>query len=171
MILKTDTLLVLVVQINLQVLVGCVWLFIRVGWKWSSCKIQLCSPKIGCKSQKQALFSIKTFFCIASILPNSQKTSFLFQWDFSKTQKLNGPKYWVSYMQNNGLELTITTWARTKLSDYCGPRYLQKTVKMWPLRPNCHILPLFCLYLRLRNSDNFFVDHVVTVSSSLLFCI
>ena len=82
----------------------------RVGWKWSSSRIQLCSPKIGCKSQKQALFSPTTFFCIALILPNSQKTCFLFQWDFSTTQKLNDPKYWISHMKNNGLEHTVTEW-------------------------------------------------------------
>ena len=144
---------------------------IRVGWKWSSSRIQVCSPKIGCKSQKQAFFRVTTFFCIALILPNLQKTCFLFQWDFSKTQKLDDPKYWISHMQNNGLELTIMIWPTKKLSKYCSPRYNKKNGKIWPSKPNHHILPLFCLYLGLRYSDNFFVGNFMIVSSSPSFCI
>ena len=74
-------------------------------------------------------------------------------------------------MQNNGLELTVTTWPTKKLSKFRSLRYWQKSGKIWQFGLDGHILTVFCKYLRLQYSDNFFVCYVVTVSSTPLFCI
>ena len=66
-------------------------------------------------------------------------------------QKMNVLKYWVSYIKNNGLELTVTKWPT---------RYLQTFVKIWPSRPNHHFCPLCCSYLGLQYSDIFLHIHI-----------
>ena len=67
----------------------------------------------------------------SKITPPKSKNWFFFQWDFLKTQKLNCRKYQVSHMQNDGLELTVTTRPSKKLSDHHSLRYEQKSGKPW----------------------------------------